>query len=91
MKVIDKKASEYKVRGLNNAIFLTFEDALYAANGETSRIRVSTNENRGVDLINAERKAKKSAKINQTIEDGENTGDTWIDTDSIDTDLTQDA
>ena len=91
MNVIDKKASEYKVRGLNNAIFLTFEDALYAANGETSRIRVSTNENKGVDLINAERTAKKSAKINETIEDGENTGTTSTDADSVDTDLTQDA
>jgi hypothetical protein len=91
MRVIDKTAGEYKVRGLNNAIFLTFEDALYAANGEVAKIRVSANETKGVDLINAERKAKKSAKINQTIENGENTGITSTDVDSIDTDLTQDA
>ena len=67
MKVIDKTASEYKVRGLNKAIFLTFEDALYAANGEVSKIRVSANENKGVDLINSERKDKKKATKTETI------------------------
>ena len=86
MNIIDKNANEYKVRGFNNAVFLTFNDALYAANGETSRIRVSSNDLNGVKAITT---AKKAAKLTTTT-DEEISRDFSIDTDSIDTELNED-
>ena len=38
-KTINKKGERYAVRGYNNAEFLGFDAAYYAANGEVSRIR----------------------------------------------------
>ena len=87
MNIIDKNANEYKVRGFNNAVFLTFDDALYAANGETGRVRVSSNDLNGVNAIT---KAKKAAKLTTKI-DEKIRRDNSDDAGSVDTVPTEDA
>lgn len=84
MKLSKDKYSSYTVRGLNNQKFLTYDDALYAAGYDDSRVKPQpTDEQR---LLNNEIAKKSMAKK----KNNEIKNDMGIDTDSIDTDFTKD-